>query len=91
MAHIGYLLFVSCIGVALSTTLIPVTAPSTCMYNGKTYNEGSFRPSPCEYCQCHGGRAMCAIADCAPPACVDSVHHPDECCPVCPNGKRIIF
>ena len=92
MASFVCLLLVSCFGFVLSSTLPPLkTLPSGCVYNGKMYTEGSFRPSPCEYCQCHNGRPMCAIADCMMPPCVDSVRPPDQCCATCPNGKTVMY
>jgi hypothetical protein len=61
-----------------------------CHRNGKFYKEGSsFKPSPCEWCQCVQGRAQCAIADCFIVQCVDSYNDPTKCCPVCPNGKTV--
>ncbi|KAL4230970.1 von Willebrand factor C domain-containing protein 2-like [Mactra antiquata] len=68
-----------------------VLLAATCDYNGVTYNAGeSFQPSPCEHCFCspQGGRAMCAIADCAMPPCVNPVHDPTKCCPTCPDGHN---
>ena len=32
---------------------------------------------------------MCAIVDCFMPPCVDAVRNPDQCCPVCPNGRCV--
>lgn len=69
---------------------LELTTPSAagCYYQGSYYPVGSFKPTPCEYCQCSiSGQAMCAIADCAPPQCADAVHEKDKCCPTCPNGK----
>lgn len=69
---------------------LELTTPlvSGCYYQGSHYPLGSFKPTPCEYCQCSiSGQAMCAIADCAPPQCADYVHEKDKCCPTCPNGK----
>ncbi|XP_069104659.1 von Willebrand factor C domain-containing protein 2-like [Argopecten irradians] len=63
--------------------------PNGCMHNGKQYPVGAFKPSACEHCQCdHTGRVNCAIQDCFYSPCVDAVHKPDVCCPVCPNGNN---
>lgn len=73
---------------------LELTTPSVsgCYYQGSHYPMGSFKPTPCEYCQCSiSGQAMCAIADCAPPQCADYVHEKDKCCPTCPNGKYYMF
>lgn len=73
---------------------LELTTPSAagCYYQGSYYPVGSFKPTPCEYCQCSiSGQAMCAIADCAPPQCADAVHEKDKCCPTCPNGKYEIL
>lgn len=70
---------------------LELTTPSAagCYYQGSYYPVGSFKPTPCEYCQCSiSGQAMCAIADCAPPQCADAVHEKDKCCPTCPNGHN---
>ena len=82
---------------AYSMTIPPtppifVTIQPGCHINGKFYKEGSsFKPSPCEWCQCVQGRAQCAIADCFIVQCVDSYNDPTKCCPVCPNGKTNIL
>ncbi|XP_052721316.1 von Willebrand factor C domain-containing protein 2-like [Crassostrea angulata] len=58
-------------------------------YHGNVYPVGSFDPSPCEICQCSScGQAYCAIVDCFSVGCVDAVHEPNQCCPVCPNGRN---
>ena len=90
MALLAYLSLAFLMGDILCSTIRPV-AISSCVYNGKTYPEGSFQESPCQPCHCHAGHVSCAIVDCFFPApCVDSIHHPDQCCPVCPNGKRTV-
>lgn len=70
-------------------TAILATVPQECTYHGKTYPLGhSFHPSPCEHCTCtQMGRVMCAIADCFFTPCVNPIHDPNKCCPVCPDGK----
>ncbi|XP_076454518.1 von Willebrand factor C domain-containing protein 2-like [Babylonia areolata] len=75
--------------VVESSTIPLATKPSGCMYQGKWYPEGEFKPDPCSPCHCFEGRAVCAIVDCFFPApCVDAVRDPDQCCPVCPNGPN---
>ncbi|XP_062574847.1 von Willebrand factor C domain-containing protein 2-like [Saccostrea cucullata] len=65
------------------------TAASGCLYHGKHYPIGPFKPSACEPCHCtSSGQAYCAIVDCFFGGCVDAVHDPDHCCPVCPNGRN---
>jgi len=67
-----------------------LTLPPGCMYEGKLYQFGPFKPSPCKHCQCdHSGRAFCAIEDCFFNRCVDAVRKNDTCCPVCLNGIYI--
>ncbi|KAH3835311.1 von Willebrand factor C domain-containing protein 2-like [Dreissena polymorpha] len=73
------------------TDFAPVSvAPAGCTWNGTFYKEGaSIHKSPCEPCQCgHDGHIFCAIVDCFFTPCVDSVHDPTKCCPVCPNGPN---
>ena len=94
MVLLSYVLVAFATGQALASTIRQTTVPQAinCLYNGKTYGLGSFHPTPCEHCQCTStGQAFCAIIDCAPPQCVDYVRHPDQCCPVCPNGEWINF
>ncbi|CAG2221411.1 unnamed protein product [Mytilus edulis] len=68
------------------------TRPSGCSIYGKLHPEGShWKESPCEWCDCVNGQSQCLIADCFKMECVDSVPHPDKCCPVCPNGKNCYF
>ncbi|XP_019642388.1 PREDICTED: kielin/chordin-like protein isoform X8 [Branchiostoma belcheri] len=45
----------------------------------------TFRPDPCTFCGCYrpGEPAICAVADCAVPPCVNLITPPGECCPVC--------
>ncbi|XP_063435528.1 kielin/chordin-like protein [Mytilus trossulus] len=70
----------------------PPTPPSGCFRDGKMHPEGShWKVSPCEWCDCVNGQSQCLIADCFIVECVDSVQHPDKCCPVCPNGKNCYF
>lgn len=88
---IGLAVFALLLGYAQCDLFsLELTTPSVsgCYYQGSYYPVGSFKPTPCEYCQCSiSGQAMCAIADCAPPQCADAVHEKDKCCPTCPNGK----
>ncbi|XP_060073928.1 von Willebrand factor C domain-containing protein 2-like [Ylistrum balloti] len=69
---------------------VALCRPNGCTHNGKQYPAGPFQPSACEHCQCDAasGRVSCAIADCFFSPCVDAVHKPDVCCPVCPNGPN---
>ncbi|XP_019642382.1 PREDICTED: kielin/chordin-like protein isoform X1 [Branchiostoma belcheri] len=45
----------------------------------------TFQPDPCTFCGCYrpGEPAICAVADCAVPPCVNLITPPGECCPVC--------
>ncbi|XP_033760955.1 von Willebrand factor C domain-containing protein 2-like [Pecten maximus] len=67
-----------------------ICRPNGCTHQGKQYPDGPFKPSACEHCQCDAasGRVSCAIADCFFSPCVDAIHKPDVCCPVCPNGPN---
>ena len=47
-----------------------------------------YQPDPCTVCECTSLGTACWVPEyCSPPRCVDAVHHPDKCCPECPNGK----
>ncbi|KAK3088755.1 hypothetical protein FSP39_023368 [Pinctada imbricata] len=84
-----FVIFAVLLAVCYARTTPPHFTTSRCLHNGKTYQVGSFQPSPCEHCQCTStGRAFCAIADCFITPCVDSIHDPTKCCPVCPNGPN---
>ncbi|KAK7471528.1 hypothetical protein BaRGS_00035808 [Batillaria attramentaria] len=76
--------------VAAHSAIITTPALAAgCEWQGKWYAEGQqFNPDPCTFCNCQNGRAMCAVADCMMPACVDSKRDPTQCCPVCPNGNN---
>ncbi|KAK3605871.1 hypothetical protein CHS0354_017776 [Potamilus streckersoni] len=69
------------------------TLPPGCVRDGKHYAvQQSFQPSPCEHCTCSlSGEVFCAIADCFITPCVDAVHDPTKCCPVCPNGPNCLI
>lgn len=90
MAPTGILVFFAVSSMVMtvrSASLITATPPG-CVWNGQWYPEGpEFRPDPCTFCNCISGKPMCAVADCAPPSCVDYVRDPNQCCPSCPNGK----
>ncbi|XP_062817087.1 von Willebrand factor C domain-containing protein 2-like isoform X4 [Anolis carolinensis] len=60
-----------------------------CEYHGKSYKIlEEFKPSPCEWCRCEPSNEVhCVVADCAVPECVNPVYEPEQCCPVCKNGK----
>ncbi|KAL3870502.1 hypothetical protein ACJMK2_038557 [Sinanodonta woodiana] len=72
---------------------VPTTVPPGCVRDGKHYAvQESFQPSPCEHCMCTiHGEVACAIADCFITPCVDAVHDPTQCCPVCPNGPNCMI
>nr|XP_034303064.1 brorin-like [Crassostrea gigas] len=75
--------------IFLTVTGQDLVTSSGCLYHGKVYPVGSFDPSPCEICQCSSsGQAYCAIVDCFSVGCADAVHDPNQCCPVCPNGRN---
>ncbi|KAK7107805.1 hypothetical protein V1264_015656 [Littorina saxatilis] len=65
-----------------------VPAGEVCEYEGQTYPEGEFWLNPCSSCLCRGGEVNCALVDCFYTPCVDWVHDPEQCCPVCPNGNN---
>lgn len=94
MLAVGVFLVPSILTVVYGSTVLPMTAtaPNGCMHEGTHYNIGdSFQPSPCEHCYCTpDGNVACAIADCFFVPCVDAVHDPKQCCPVCPNGKHVL-
>ncbi|XP_056009581.1 von Willebrand factor C domain-containing protein 2-like [Ostrea edulis] len=75
--------------ITVSSQDLLSTSTAGCLYHGKYYPVGSFKPSACQPCQCtSSGQAFCAIVDCFFGGCVDAVHNPDHCCPVCPNGRN---
>lgn len=44
--------------------------------------------SPCERCRCEAsGEVLCAVSACPQTECVDPVYEPDQCCPICKNGR----
>lgn len=46
------------------------------------------QPSPCEWCRCEPNNEVhCVVSDCAVPECVNPVYEPEQCCPICKNGK----
>lgn len=52
----------------------------------------SLQPSPCEWCRCEPNNEVhCVVADCAVPECVNPVYEPEQCCPICKNGKIDLF
>lgn len=89
------LLAVSCIGSLLPTAVSMPRGPTLqpgCHVNGQFHPEGSsYQPSACKHCFCSQGREVCAIADCFFTPCVDPVHKPDVCCPICPNGTWVML
>lgn len=47
------------------------------------------QPSPCEWCRCEPNNEVhCVVSDCAVPECVNPVYEPEQCCPICKNGKH---
>uniref|UniRef100_A0A3B3ZIZ8 VWFC domain-containing protein n=1 Tax=Periophthalmus magnuspinnatus TaxID=409849 RepID=A0A3B3ZIZ8_9GOBI len=62
-----------------------------CEYRGKTYKIlEEFKPSPCEWCRCEPNNEVhCVVSDCAVPECVNPVYEPEQCCPICKNGKNL--
>ena len=64
----------------------------TCLYDGTVYPKGSFKPSLCAECICsENGDVQCTNIECFTYPCVDKVHKPGDCCPMCPNGKYKIY
>ena len=82
-----------CYGDLVASVLPTATVIPECQHNGKTYAPfQSFNPSPCEHCMCSSnGRVACAIADCFFTPCVDAVHDPKRCCPICPHGNEEFY
>nr|XP_022328347.1 von Willebrand factor C domain-containing protein 2-like [Crassostrea virginica] len=61
----------------------------TCLYDGTVYPKGSFKPSLCKECICsENGDVQCTDIECFIYPCVDKVHKPGDCCPMCPNGQN---
>ncbi|XP_060040716.1 brorin [Erinaceus europaeus] len=60
-----------------------------CEFRGKTYQTlEEFVVSPCERCRCEAsGEVLCTVSACPQTECVDPVYEPDQCCPICKNGK----
>lgn len=51
-------------------------------------DEFVFQVSPCEKCRCEAnGEVLCTVSACPQTECVDPVYEPDQCCPICKNGK----
>ena len=47
------------------------------------------QPSPCDWCRCEPNNEVhCVVSDCAVPECVNPVYEPEQCCPICKNGKH---
>merc|ERR1712154_120619 len=86
-AMVIQVIFAACFALALGA-IPPVR--QTCTWGGHTFQPGeTYSPDPCTNCTCEGhGRPMCAMMACMMPACVDAVHDPTMCCPVCPNGEN---
>uniref|UniRef100_A0A8C4TBM6 Si:dkey-283b1.7 n=1 Tax=Erpetoichthys calabaricus TaxID=27687 RepID=A0A8C4TBM6_ERPCA len=63
---------------------------NVCEYRGRTYKLlEEFMLSPCERCRCEAnGQVYCTIGECPSLHCVDPTYEPDQCCPVCRNGKK---
>eukprot|EP00916_Digyalum_oweni_P015450 GHVL01025287.1.p1 GENE.GHVL01025287.1~~GHVL01025287.1.p1 ORF type:complete len:145 (+),score=10.02 GHVL01025287.1:84-518(+) len=82
--------FASAMATAVHPATLGMTTPKPgCLWGGKMWPAGQqFKPNPCTFCNCVDGRAACAVADCAPPQCVDYVRDPNQCCPKCPNGSN---
>ncbi|XP_059168543.1 von Willebrand factor C domain-containing protein 2-like [Physella acuta] len=73
-----------CALFSLAAVVLGSPRATGCDYNGVHYEEGqSFSSSPCEFCRCSAGHAMCAIMDCAFPMCASYTTPPGACCPVC--------
>tara|TARA_B100000780_G_scaffold61349_1_gene39541 strand:- start:226 stop:5196 length:4971 start_codon:yes stop_codon:yes gene_type:complete len=52
--------------------------------DGIFYTEGSsWNIDDCTFCSCFNGEILCAIADCAMPACDDPIYIEGQCCPIC--------
>lgn len=48
----------------------------------------TFQVSPCERCRCEAnGEVLCTVSACPQTECVDPVYEPDQCCPICKNGR----
>jgi hypothetical protein len=79
--------------LANTTPPQPVTVAPGCVVNGVTYKAGErFHKSPCRPCYCSAdGHINCAIVDCFFTPCVDAIHDPTKCCPVCPNGRSLFL
>ncbi|XP_046569636.1 von Willebrand factor C domain-containing protein 2-like [Haliotis rubra] len=89
MAMFVFFFVVFCIGSLAPTAVSLPTAQPGCHVNGQYHPDGSsYQPSACKHCYCSNGREVCAIADCFFTPCVDPVHDPKVCCPVCPNGSN---
>uniref|UniRef100_A0A8B9IC24 von Willebrand factor C domain containing 2 n=1 Tax=Anser brachyrhynchus TaxID=132585 RepID=A0A8B9IC24_9AVES len=60
-----------------------------CEFRGKTYQTlEEFMVSPCEKCRCEAnGEVLCTVSACPQTECVDPVYEPDQCCPICKNGR----
>ncbi|EGW05028.1 Brorin [Cricetulus griseus] len=60
-----------------------------CEFRGKTYQTlEEFVVSPCERCRCEAnGEVLCTVSACPQTECVDPVYEPDQCCPICKNGR----
>ena len=82
---------VSFLALALAACIaeVHIGPDNKCYQDGKLMPDGvTYYPDPCTICGCNDNGIFCfAPKNCSPLRCVDAVHHPDKCCPECPNGK----
>ena len=82
------------VGVRVRAVAVPrpVQTPgrAPCEHRGRLHQHGAhWDPSSCSHCQCVNGFPACYAIECFPAVskCVDPVHVPGICCPVCPRGE----
>jgi hypothetical protein len=76
----------------ITSECCPTCVESGCRHtDGHIFQQGEvIRNEACVRCYCPlgGGNPVCDVTSCPMSQCVDPVHVPGVCCPVCPNGPN---
>ncbi|GAB1606417.1 1 isoform X2 [Argonauta hians] len=70
-----------------------------CTFSGRTYKHGDIfasnrtalkptRENQCVMCICSNGKILCHLKTCEAIKCKKTLNLSDECCPMCPDGKK---
>lgn len=61
-----------------------------CVHENTTYKSGNeWKLDSCRKCKCVSGHIECTEMVC-PQVCMDAIHEPGKCCPVCPGILKSI-